>query len=58
MTVSDLMRDPGNALPHTLRASILSVGITVQRVMDAESPDFDFLAGINEDIAAGLSVQT
>jgi flagellar protein FlaF len=57
MTVSDLMRDPSNSLPQELRASILSVGITVQRELDAESPDFDFLAGINEDIAAGLSVQ-
>jgi flagellar protein FlaF len=56
MTVSDLMRDPSNTLPQDLRASILLVGITVQRDMDAPSPDFDFLAGINEDIAAGLSV--
>jgi flagellar protein FlaF len=54
MTVSDLMRDPTNALPQDLRASILSVGITVQREMDEESPDFDFLISINESIAQGL----
>ena len=54
MTVSDLLRDPGNALPDPLKASILSVGVTVQREMDQEKPDFDFLISINENIAAGL----
>jgi flagellar protein FlaF len=54
-TVSDLMRDPGNALPEPLRAGIVSVGLTVQREMDQESPDFDFLISINENIAAGLT---
>jgi flagellar protein FlaF len=58
MTVSDLMRDPNNALPQDLRASILSVSTTVQREMDAQSPDFAFLISINENIAAGLSSQT
>src|SRR5689334_4494158 len=44
--VSDLMRDPANALPPPLRASILSVGLTVHREMDQQAPDFDFLIGI------------
>jgi flagellar biosynthesis regulator FlaF len=57
MTVTDLMRDPGNTLPEPLRASIISVGISVQREMDQESPDFDFLIAINENIAAGLAGQ-
>jgi flagellar protein FlaF len=57
MTVGDLMRDPGNALPATLRAAILSVGLAVEREMDRESPDFDFLIEINEQLAAGLSGQ-
>lgn len=57
MTVSDLMRDPLNALPVELRASIVSVGLIVQREMDREAPDFDFLIAINENIAAGLSRQ-
>ena len=57
MTVRDLMRDPGNALPETLRASIVSVSMTVQREMDQEAPDFDFLISINENIAAGLAGQ-
>jgi flagellar biosynthesis regulator FlaF len=56
-TVADLMRDPLNALPQDLRASIVSVGITVQREMEHETPDFDFLIAINENIAAGLSGQ-
>src|SRR4030088_2809144 len=42
-TVTDLMRDPTNALPEPLRASIISVGLTVQREMDQAAPDFGFL---------------
>jgi flagellar biosynthesis regulator FlaF len=57
MTVTDLMRDPSNALPEPLRASIISVGLSVQREMDQDAPDFDFLIVINENIAAGLSGQ-
>ena len=57
MTVSDLVRDPSNALPAELRAGIVSVGLAVQREMDRDSPDFDFLIGVNENIAAGLSGQ-
>ena len=34
LTVADLMRDPENALPLELRASIVSVGLAVQREMD------------------------
>jgi flagellar protein FlaF len=55
LTVTDLMRDPLNALPAELRAGIVSVGFVVQREMDRDSPDFDFLISINENIAAGLS---
>ena len=54
-TVIDLMRDPANALPETLRAAIVSVGLAVQREMQRDAPDFEFLIGVNEDIAAGLS---
>jgi flagellar biosynthesis regulator FlaF len=57
ITVTDLMRDPLNSLPEPLRASIVSVGLAVQREMERESPDFDFLIAINENIAAGLSEQ-
>ena len=55
MTVLDLLRDPANALPVELRASIVSVGLAVQREMDTDAPDFDFLININDNIAAGLS---
>ena len=55
MTVHDLMRDPDNNLPPELRAAIVSVGLTVQREMDLDSPNFDFLIEINENFAAGLS---
>lgn len=57
MTVGDLMRDPSNALPVELRAGIVSVGLAVQREMDRDSPDFDFLIAVNENIAAGLAGQ-
>ena len=49
------MRDPANALPQSLRASIVSVGLAVQREMNRDAPDFDFLISVNENIAAGLS---
>ncbi len=55
MMVSDLLRDPDNALPEPLKASILSVGAAVQREMEQDKPDFDFLISINENIAAGLA---
>ena len=55
LTVTDLMRDPANALPQPLRASIVSVGLAVQREMESDTPDFEFLISINENIAAGLS---
>ena len=55
MAVNDLMRDPASNLAAPLRASIVSVGLAVQREMDRDSPDFGFLIEINESIAAGLS---
>lgn len=56
-TVNNLMLDPLNAFPQDLRASIVSLGIAVQREMENETPDFEFLIGVNEDIAASLSGQ-
>jgi flagellar protein FlaF len=57
LTVTDLMRDPLNTLPQGLRASIVSVGLAVQREMEVTVPDLDFLIGVNENIAAGLASQ-
>jgi flagellar biosynthesis activator protein FlaF len=56
-TVTDLMRDPQNELPVELRAGIVSVGLAVQREMDRDSPDFDFLITVNDNMAAGLAGQ-
>lgn len=53
--VSDLLRDSANALPNPLKASILSVGLTVQREMEQDKPDFSFLISVNKEIAAGLA---
>jgi len=55
LTVTDLMHDPESGLPLDLRASIVSVGLAVQREMDREQPNFDFLIEINKTIAEGLS---
>lgn len=54
LAVNDLVRDPDNALPAELRASIASIAIAVRREMERDNPDFDFLISINENIAAGL----
>ncbi|MBV9809208.1 MAG: hypothetical protein JO286_18635 [Solirubrobacterales bacterium] len=55
LSVHDLVSDPTNALPSELRASIVSISLTVRREMERENPDFDFLISINEHFAAGLS---
>ena len=56
-TVLDLLRDPENPLPQALRANIISVGLSVQREMQQDAPNFEFLISINENIAEGLSGQ-
>jgi flagellar biosynthesis regulator FlaF len=53
--VDRLLRDPDNTLPAPLRAAIVSIGLAVQREMRKPEPDFDFLVGVNENLAAGLS---
>ncbi len=57
MTVIGVSRDPLNALPAEIRAKLVSVGLAVQREMQREAPDIDFLLAINENVAAGLSGQ-
>ena len=57
LAVLDLVRDPANRLPDLLRASVISVGLAVQREMGMPKPDLGFIIGINEQIAAGLSGQ-
>lgn len=53
-TVIGLVRDPDNRLPDQLRASLVSIGLAVQRETEKETPDLNFLIGVNENIAAGL----
>jgi len=55
MAVLDLVRDGNNSLPPETRAGIISIGYTVQREMDADEPNFDFLITINKHLAEGLS---
>lgn len=55
IAVVDMVQDSDNALPVDLRAAIASVGLSVQREMDQEKPDFDFLIAVNENIADGLN---
>ena len=55
--VTILVRDDQNQLPLPLRAQIASLGLAVQHELDKPDPDFDFVIGINEHIAAGLSGQ-
>ncbi len=56
MAVEGLLSDPANALPAPLRASIISVGRSVLREMERPEPDLGFLIEVNENVAAGLSV--
>ena len=38
-----------------VKASIVSVGLAVQREVDRPTPDIDFLIAVNADLAAGLA---
>lgn len=53
--VLGLVRDPGNALPPPLRAALASIGIAVQKELRSGSPDTNFVATVNETVAAGLA---
>jgi flagellar biosynthesis activator protein FlaF len=53
-TLLDLTRDPRNQLPEEVRASLISVGLAVQREMTRPEPDIEFLMSVNENIASGL----
>jgi flagellar biosynthesis activator protein FlaF len=57
ITVIDLVCDPANSLPADIRASLVSVGLAVQREMQRETPDLGFLVAINENVASGLAAR-
>ena len=56
--VTILVHDRENQLPIALRAQLASLGLVMQRELQKPDPDFDFVIGINEHIAAGLSGQS
>ena len=53
--ISILVHDTENKLPPSLRAQIASLGMVVQRELDAPEPDINFVIGMNDHMAAGLS---
>ena len=53
--VVDAVRDPQNQLAAPLKASIVSVGLAVQREAANADADFDFIIAVNENMAGGLS---
>ncbi|MGI4940472.1 MAG: flagellar biosynthesis regulator FlaF [Janthinobacterium lividum] len=55
LMLSDVLRDPANALPAKMRAEIVSVGQALLREMQRPEPDLDFLIHVNENLTAGLS---
>ena len=55
LTVLGLVQDPENRLPPPVRATIVSVGRSVQREMDQAMPDLGFLIAVNENVVAGLT---
>jgi flagellar biosynthesis regulator FlaF len=55
LTVIGAVRNADNKLPESLRASLISIGLTVQRAIQNEPTDLDFLIAVNENIALGLS---
>jgi flagellar biosynthesis regulator FlaF len=55
MAIADLVRDDRNPLPRATRTGILSISRCVDREMDADEPNFDFLITINKNMAEGLS---
>ena len=55
VAIMDIVRDPANQLDLPTKASIISLGHAARREMEAGEPDFSFLIGLNEQIAAGLT---
>jgi flagellar biosynthesis regulator FlaF len=51
----DVVRDPLNRLPDGTKSGLISIGLAVEREMDRDSPNFDFLIEVNQHIVAGLT---
>jgi flagellar biosynthesis regulator FlaF len=55
LAVEAAMLHPANQLPDALKASIVSLGRSIQREMDTLGPDLSFLINLNDQMIAGLS---
>jgi flagellar biosynthesis regulator FlaF len=55
LAIEAVLINPENQLPETTRFGILRLGRGVQREMDTNEPDIDFLIDMNEQMIAGLS---
>jgi flagellar biosynthesis regulator FlaF len=55
LAVEAAMLHPANQLPDALKASIVSLGRSIQREMDTLGPDLSFLINMNDQMIAGLS---
>lgn len=54
LAIESAMIHPANQLPAELKASILSMGRTIQREMVGPEPDIAFLITMNDQMIAGL----
>ena len=55
LAIEAALVNPENLLPEVTRVSIMRLGRGVQREMDNQEPDIEFLININDQMIAGLS---
>jgi flagellar biosynthesis regulator FlaF len=55
LAIEAALVNPENQLPETTRVGIMRLGRGVQREMENQEPDIDFLVNINDQMIAGLS---
>ncbi|MFM8615932.1 MAG: flagellar biosynthesis regulator FlaF, partial [Alphaproteobacteria bacterium] len=55
LAIEAVLINPENQLPETTRFGILRLGRGVQREMENQEPDIEFLININYQMIAGLS---
>jgi flagellar biosynthesis regulator FlaF len=55
LAIEAAMVNPDNQLPEITRVGIMRLGRSVQREMENQEPDMEFLININDQMIAGLS---
>jgi len=55
LAIEAALINPENQLPQETRVSILRLGRLIQKELDAQEPDFNFLINMNDQMIAGLS---